>query len=179
MSWPPEALTTARLQLRKPRPADAGVLFSRLCGDPDVTRYLGWVCHRELAETRQQISHDLLRWDRGAVWTWALIAADADDAIGLLQLARQAHVLRLGYLLQHARWGQGLMAEAIAALRERAFAQPWVYRLEALCDVDNHASTRLLDKLGMRCEGRVARALVHPNVSTEPRDAWLYATTRE
>jgi RimJ/RimL family protein N-acetyltransferase len=35
-----------------------------------------------------------------------------------------------------------------------------------------------MDKAGMRREGRLARYLVHPNVSDEPRDAYLYAITR-
>ncbi|GAA5172120.1 GNAT family N-acetyltransferase [Viridibacterium curvum] len=180
-SWPPGEFSTSRLLLRKPHPADAEVQFSRLSGDAAVTRYLGWLCHASITQTRQQISHDLLRADRGAAWTWALLqqGSAAHDVAGFLQLTRHDHVLRLGYALRQSCWGQGLMAEAIAAVCERVFEQAWAWRLEAQCDVDNHASRRLLEKLGWCCEGRLRRGLVHPNVSSEPRDVWLYALTRD
>lgn len=177
MSWPPAELRTPRLRLRKPLPADAEAVFARLSGDPQVTRYLGWTPHTELRQTRQQISLDLLRWAREAAWTWLI--EEEVTVIGLLQLARiEPHLLRLGCMLSATHWGHGLMSEALRALLFTAFSQPSLQRIEALCDVDNLASARMLEKAGLRPEGRLSRHTLHPNISSLPRDMLLYAITR-
>jgi ribosomal-protein-alanine N-acetyltransferase len=49
----------------------------------------------------------------------------------------------------------------------------------AVCDVDNLASARVLEKAGMGREGRLRRWVLHPNVSAAPRDCWCYAHVKE
>ncbi len=46
------------------------------------------------------------------------------------------------------------------------------------CAVDNAASATVLEKSDLVREGRLRRYIVHPNVSDEPRDVYLYARTR-
>ena len=53
-----------------------------------------------------------------------------------------------------------------------------VTRVSGVCDVENLASARVLEKAGMLREGRLRRHTVHPNVSDHPRDVYLYARTR-
>jgi RimJ/RimL family protein N-acetyltransferase len=47
-----------------------------------------------------------------------------------------------------------------------------------VCDVDNIASARVMEKAGLTLEGRLRRWLVHPNISDEPRDCLGYARVR-
>ena len=84
----------------------------------------------------------------------------------------------IGYVLARPLWRRGLMSEAMGSLVQWALGHPEVYRIWAVCDVDNPASARVMEKAGMQYEGRMARYLIHPNVSDEPRDALLYAITR-
>jgi RimJ/RimL family protein N-acetyltransferase len=51
------SLKTDRLLLRAPNPADAVRLFESYTGDMEVTRYLPWVIHRNLAEVETMIEH--------------------------------------------------------------------------------------------------------------------------
>lgn len=177
MAWPPAELDTARLHLRKPVPGDADFLFTQLSGDAQITRYLGWLTHSRLEQARQQISLDLLRWQRGAGWSWLL--EEAGQAIGWLQLKPlEPHLLRTGCMLAASHHGRGLMAEALHAMMNAAFRVPAIHRIEALCDIANPASARMLAKAGLRYEGRLASYLLHPNLSSQPRDAWLYARSR-
>jgi RimJ/RimL family protein N-acetyltransferase len=44
--------------------------------------------------------------------------------------------------------------------------------------VENIASARVMEKAGMAREGLLRRYVVHPNISAEPRDAYLYAVVR-
>lgn len=177
MSWPPEALATPRLRLRKPFAADAPLLFERLSGDPEVTRYLGWPTHTLPEQSRQQISLDLLRWSRGAAWTW--IIEDEAGLIGMFQFSVIApHLLRTGCMLARSHQGRGLMSEVLARMIREAFCTPGFYRVEALCDVENLPSFRMLTRAGMHCEGRLASYILHPNLSSLPRDAFMFASSR-
>jgi len=189
------ALHTARLLLRAPRPGDEQAAHANWAQDPAVLRYLGWRPHTALAQTRAQLDWDQARWLKRSAWTWLLIERRArrNDAaaappggapIGLVQLIPQQldgppHHLRLGYLLARAHWGRGLMREALAAVLAEAFAQARVWRVDALSDVDNHASARLLQALGLAQEGVLHRYSLHPNVSHEPRDVTVHARLRE
>ena len=182
---PPQELHTPRLWLRPPRPGDADAAHTRWAGDAEVLRYLDWRPSTSLAQTRARLDWDAARWLKGSTWTWLLIEPAQDPApIGLISLTPQrldgpAHHLRLGYLLARAQQRRGLMFEALAALSAAVWHDPVVQRLDALCDVDNHASARLLARLGWTCEGRLHRHSLHPNAGDAPRDVWLYAAVRD
>ena len=45
----------------------------------------------------------------------------------------------------------------------------------ATCDTENSASARVLEKLGFEREQILLKAIVRPQISPEPRDAYLYA----
>ncbi len=185
----PRLITTHRLLLRDPRPADAEALFTQALGSAEVLRLVGMRPHANEADTRQHIAHDIHRWLKQSGWLWvlALPRAGVTDgvAIGQVELtpmshpAAAAHHLRLGYVLGQAHWGQGYMSEAVRAVLDAALAEPQVWRVDALCDVDNLASAALLARVGMQCEGRLARVVNHPNASPQPRDAWLYSRVRD
>jgi [ribosomal protein S5]-alanine N-acetyltransferase len=70
------------------------------------------------------------------------------------------------------------MTEAVQMISEHSLGLSGVYRVWAVCDVTNRASARVLEKAGLLCEGTLRRNVVHPNVSPEPRDVYLYAKTR-
>jgi len=70
------------------------------------------------------------------------------------------------------------MPEAIIAVVDWAFTQPWVSRVWAACDVENHSSARAMEKVGFSREGVLSRFSVHPNISSDPRDCYAYALTR-
>jgi RimJ/RimL family protein N-acetyltransferase len=45
--------------------------------------------------------------------------------------------------------------------------------------VDNHASARVLEKIGMTREGVLRRWIIHPNIGDEPRDSLCYSVVRD
>lgn len=175
-------LHTGRLRLRAPQPGDEQVAFERWAQDPQVLRYLGWRPHAQLADTRTQLDWDQARWLKRSAFTWMLVEPQLGP-IGMVQLTPQRfdappHHLRLGYLLARSHWGRGLMHEAVSAVLDEAFAQGGVWRVDALCDVANQASARLLLSLGFVHEGVLQRHSLHPNAGAEPRDVSVHARVR-
>ena len=57
-------------------------------------------------------------------------------------------------------------------------AQRDLHRVWAVCDVDNEASARVLEKAGMTREGRL-RAWAALPAFDAPRDVWCYATVKQ
>jgi RimJ/RimL family protein N-acetyltransferase len=175
---PPARLTTARLTLRPPGPGDAAAIFAGYAQDPEVTRYLTWQPHGSVAETRRFLRHAAEGWARGTGFTWVLRLRPGGRVAGMIALRPGDHGASIGYVLARALWGQGLMSEAVSAVVDWAIAQPDVYRVWAVCDVDNPASARVLEKAGLQREGVLRRWLLHPGVAPTPRDCLCYARVR-
>ena len=70
------------------------------------------------------------------------------------------------------------MTETLSEVAVWALHQPSIFRIGAVCDVDNIGSARVLEKSGFVREGVLQRWLVHPNVSGEPRDCYSYGRAR-
>ncbi len=66
------------------------------------------------------------------------------------------------------------MPEAIIAVVDRAFTQPWVSRVWAACEVENRSSAQALEKARFSREGVLPHFSVHPNISSAPRACYAY-----
>jgi [ribosomal protein S5]-alanine N-acetyltransferase len=176
---PPNVLTTARLQLCRPQPEYAPLVFESYGQDGEVTRYLGWRPHVSLDDARQAMEDRLQEWDSGREFSWFIFERSSNRLIGSISARMESSRVNLGYVLARSSWGQGFMTEAAAAVVSWAFSLPEIYRVWALCDVDNAASARVLEKVGMTREGTLKQFGIHPNISAVPRDCYSYAVTRD
>ena len=174
----PDEIRTARLLLRKPRGADAPLMFSAYAQDPAVTRYLTWRPHANIAETRAVIDRFLAGWERQEEFCWLIFTNNNEQMIGSIAARVEEGGFNLGFLLARSHWGCGYMPEAITAIVEWAFAQPWVARVWAFCDVENYSSARALEKAGFTRESLLSQFSVHPNISSAPRDCYAYTRNR-
>lgn len=175
----PDVLRTQRMILRKPRQSDVRIIFDAYAQDVEVVRYMVWRPHRTLAETEAFISYCIEEWDSGRSRPYVLALEENDDEpIGMLEASLHDHMIDIGYVLQRKYWGAKLMSEAINTLSEAALALPHCFRIQATCDTENYASARTLEKSGFVLEGKLARHLVLPNLSDEPRPSLMYARCR-
>lgn len=175
---PPEIIRTERLLLRPPNAADAEVIFDTYARDTEVTRYLIWKPHRDIVETERFVSDCVAAWKTGSRFPWIIALKNNEALIGMVEIRLDAFKAHVGYVLGRAFWGQGFATEALRAIVEWAWAQKSIYRVWALCDTENAASARVLEKVGMQREGILRRSQLHPNISDEPRDSFFYAVVR-
>jgi RimJ/RimL family protein N-acetyltransferase len=173
--YPPDRIAGPRLLLRPPVLDDAGALFQRVARDPNVTKYLKWLPHQDVAATRRVIAEKLNVSDEER--TWAIALRHSGDVIGLTSCRRPVpHSVEIGYCLGRRWWGKGYMPEVLGLLMNALQADRGVYRVWATCHVDNERSARVLLRAGFQLEGRLARYAVYPTIAPEPLDALLYAT---
>jgi RimJ/RimL family protein N-acetyltransferase len=158
--------------------ADAHVVFDEYARDPAVARYMTWRPHQSPGETFEFLHRCERVWADGSAFTWTLWLKDSGAFAGLMEIRVHGSTVDLGYALAKRWWRQGLMSEALTWVIGWALAQPEIYRVWATCDVDNVASARVLECVGMEREGRLRRWLVHPNLSDEPRDSFCYSIVK-
>ena len=156
MKTPPPTLTTARLVLRELRPSDAAAVAAG-AGDPRVARHLIQVpSPYPVALARNWIVHRISWWSVGRGVTYAITAAgEPHQLLGTVSLRRYVRDRRaeLGYWLAASAWGRGFATEAAGAAIDFGFRELALPRVYAQVLAGNHASLRVLDKLGMINEG--------------------------
>jgi ribosomal-protein-alanine N-acetyltransferase len=179
MSSPlPEHVACARLSLRRVAISDASAIFSAYAQDALVCRYMVWRPHASEAVTREYLASCDEAWESGKRLAFVLTEPAGDTAFGMIEARLQPTCADIGYVLARDRWGNGLMGEAVKALASLLLQAPGIFRVQAACDTENLASQRVLEKAGLRREGRLERYTVHPNLSDEPRACFMYAVVR-
>ncbi len=166
---------TARLELRPPVPEDAPCIFDRYAQDPEVCRYMSWRPHTSIQDTHRFLEGCARERETGYTLSWAITLPGTPGPIGMITCRPERYKADIGYVLARAYWGNGYMSEAVHAVVDRTLADPNIFRVWAVCDVDNHGSARVLEKAGMTFEGTLHRWIMHPNVSPKPRDCHVYA----
>ena len=174
----PEIIETARLLLRKPRPEDAKVIFDEYAQDPAVTRYMMWRPHTSVTTTEAFVASSIELWGMDSAFLYIITGRPDGDLLGAIDIRPRPPRADIGYVLARRHWGHGLGPEAIGAIVIAALSMPEIFRVEATCDVENVASARALEKAGLSREGLLRRYIIHPNISAEPRDSYLYSKVR-
>lgn len=175
---PPELIETERLVLRMPSLEDAESIFNSYAQDVEVVRYLLWRPHQNIQETRDFLARCMAGWEGDAQFPYVITLKQSGEVIGMIEIRIDDFKASIGYVLSRPFWKQGLATEALRPLVEWALNQKSIYRVWAVCDVDNLASARVLEKVGMKREGVLRRQMLHPNISDEPRDSYCYAVTK-
>lgn len=144
-----DSIQTKRLCLRPFREDDAQAAFQWL-GDPLVMRFTPNGPDRDIRQTAARIANYQIHQSRYGFSRWILMEQASGQAIGdagLLFLEEYGWV-DFGYRLAEPFWGRGLATEAGSAWVEKAFTELGLERLTAIVHTENHASMRVLAKLG-------------------------------
>lgn len=150
------SLETARLVVRPPRLSDAPALFD-YAQDPEVARFTTWEPHRSEDDSRAFLTRVITANGlAGGGRAWAIARRDESRMIGTVSFFpphprdRRAEI---AYALGRDHWNQGIATEAASAVTAYLFRALGLHRVEAMCEVANTGSARVMEKLGMRREG--------------------------
>ena len=174
----PEQFETQRLMLRQPRMGNARIIFESWAQDSEVTRYLTWRPHQRIEQTQEFIQSCIRAWESETRFPYMITLKKSGEVIGMIDPRIEGPKIGIGYVAARAHWGKGYVTEATRTIIDWAFQQPSIYRVYATTDVENIASRRVLEKVGMQCEGILRKYIVHPNISDIPRDSYMYAITK-
>lgn len=147
-------LETPRLILRRFSLDDAALLLD-LNSDPEVVKYV----HEAPLKTTQQaltiLSDIILPQYKNNLGRWAIHLRDGGNFIGWCGLKRipETGVIDLGYRLKKAAWGNGYAFEAAEYSLNFGFNVLNLEQIKGQAHIENLASLRILEKLGMSFVG--------------------------
>ncbi len=150
-------LETERLILRELTSSDAPTL-QRVAGDraiADTTLNIPHPYEDGMAEEWIARVHD--QFDQGESLTFAIVLkgeAEPIGAIGLSSISRDHSRAEFGYWVGRPHWNNGYCTEAGEAVLSHAFSDLGLNRIYASHFARNASSGRVMQKLGMRHEGR-------------------------
>jgi ribosomal-protein-alanine N-acetyltransferase len=152
-------LLTKRLMLREFRDSDAGSVFD-IFSREEVTRYYNISPLQSVGRAEKLVKARANLYKDGVGVRWALVLKNQRDWVigscGYYYLKKGFRSAEIGFDLHPDYWRQGIMTEALTAMIDYGYSDRFFFRLnriEALTELENKASIRLLKKLGFTEEG--------------------------
>jgi ribosomal-protein-alanine N-acetyltransferase len=151
----PLVIETPHLRLRPLEATDIDAVYA-LASEPDVARLMSWRAHTNRDESRAFVESVLEARAQAQTIMWAIehagVFAGCVGLHGITWTFRAWRIDRaeLGYWLGKPFWGKGLMSEAARAATRFAFEVLRLHKITIGCIEGNHASQRIIEKLGYR-----------------------------
>ncbi|NWF67932.1 MAG: GNAT family N-acetyltransferase [Chloroflexi bacterium] len=154
-------LETERLLLRTLETCDAPAM-TVLLNDPAINNMMDDYPYPYTEGDAQRVIH----WAQDALgagngWGLAILRKVDRLFLGALFLKLYTPVPEIGYWVGRAFWGQGYVTEAARGIVRYAFDELGLGKIAAYCLVQNVASQRVLEKLGMRYVSREEYPVPH------------------
>lgn len=162
-TYPAFRLETPRLVLRPFVDRDIAP-FSQYRSDPEVAQYQGWEAPYSLEQAARFIAGEKIKTP-GDPAQWFQVAIELKSSGALIgdcafqRLTEDDHQAEIGFTLARPYQGRGYAAEAVSRLLEFLFNNLGLHRVRANCDSANTTSARLMQRVGMRHEGRFIESL--------------------
>jgi RimJ/RimL family protein N-acetyltransferase len=107
---------------------------------------------------------------------WFFIEKKDRTKIGTVFHFLAGNLLEIGYILVPSERGKGYCSEAVKIMVDYLFLSRELVRVQAITDVDNFASQRVLEKTGFKKEGILRKSGF---IRGEWRDGYLFSILRE
>jgi RimJ/RimL family protein N-acetyltransferase len=152
-------IETPRLVLRPFEDADVEAAFQWM-SDPVVMRFMPFGADASIEMTRERIGRYRAHQTAHGFAKWLVVERESGEAIGDagLMMLPELGWIDLGYRLARHAWGHGYATEAasawIAFANDARLCAAAEMPLGAFAHEDNHASLRVLRKIGFREQRR-------------------------
>jgi ribosomal-protein-alanine N-acetyltransferase len=154
-------IETERLLLRKITLNDANDMFE-YASDPEVSEYTTWSTHESIEDSKFFLKTLVKMYKRRELVDWGIVHKAEKKFIGTCGFVewRMTHSrAEIGYALSRKYWGEGYMSEAVSAVIDFGFREMQLNKIQARCEVNNIASARVMEKVGMQLEGILRQQL--------------------
>ena len=153
-------LDTERLALRRLEPHDAPFILA-LLNDPGWIRYIGDRGVRTVEAAREYLEARMLaQYEKYGFGLWLVESRPGGEPMGICGLVKRDNLPDpdLGFAFMPGYRGKGYAYESALAVRDHATRALGIPRLLAITSPANHASARLLRKLGFVAREDASRA---------------------
>ena len=152
-------LETKRLLVRPLEISDAQAFF-KMDNNPNVHKYLWQKPVLTIDETLSTIKSVQDQYVNHKIGRFAAVLKSTNEFIGWVGIKFNTDIVNnktnfydIGYRLDEPFWGQGYATEASFAWLDYGFQIMKIQNMEAAAHIDNVASNKILDKIGMTNTG--------------------------
>lgn len=159
------SIHTPRLEIRKLRLSDSVDIYT-YSKDERVAQHVLWTTHKNIEQSANYIRYLLAQYRTGLPASMGIKYKESGKiigTIGFMKIDIDHSSAEIGYSLKYDMWNKGIMTEALIAMLKFGFFQLGLNRIEAFCELDNPASARILEKVGMSFEGVVRQKFYNKN----------------
>jgi [ribosomal protein S5]-alanine N-acetyltransferase len=151
-----KSIFTERLILREFQLTDIPVLHE-YASDEDLVKYMPWGPNSEI-ETQQFFTRNFKMQTEipRKIYDFAVVEKSTGDFLGsggIILQTPKSEFANIGYILKRSAQGKGYATEMSKAFLKFGFEKLKLHRIAATCDSENKASYRVMEKVGMKCEG--------------------------
>lgn len=172
LGWTLPVLTTDRLTLRAVTMDDAEAMFEYSSND-NVSRYVLWETHQTLEDAKAFIEMAIEAYEMRDFYHWGIeYNGQFIGTIDYVGLNEYSGMGEIGYVLSDDYWNKGLVTEAAKRIIDFGFDELGLVRIQARCIAENIASSRVMEKCGMKFEGTLRKSML---VKGTHRDINMYA----
>lgn len=153
-------IETERLVLRHFCPDDAEFIL-RLLNEPSFKRQIGDKGVKTIEDARQYLRNGPLdSYDRFGYGLNMVELKDSGEDIGMCGLVRREELddADIGYAFLERHWSNGYARESAQAVLDHARQKLGLKRIVAIVRPGNHASIRLLERVGLRFDRMIRLA---------------------
>lgn len=149
-----QQIKTERLLLRKIQPDDAEMVYMWM-GDPEVCKYERWKPHPNSDYSHGYIIEVFDGYKSDYTYQWGIeLNGKLIGSVSIVNINDYDQKAILGYCLAREFWSNGYTTEAVKAVLRYMFIEIGLNRIEASHSINNIASGRVLEKVGMLLEGQ-------------------------
>ena len=126
--------------------------------DLETTKFMMWLPNDTIEETADFLKKSDAEWAKAlpSYYEFAVIFEGRQVGAVSIYLDEKRTTGEFGWILNKAYWNKGIATEAAKALFEFATNELGLKCVQAHCDSENIASSKVMEKLGMKrisCEG--------------------------
>jgi len=171
-------IETERIILRKMSLNDAKDMFE-YAQDSEVSKYTGWYTHNSIQDTKLFLQYTINNYKNNHISNWGIVHKAEEKFIGtagFIDWNIEHSRAEIGYTLSGKYWRKGYMTEVVNAIIYFGFTTMMLNRIEAKCVIENIASARVMEKVGMKYEGILRQCMF---VKGKYRDLKIYSILKE
>lgn len=151
-----QTIETDRLILRQFKISDAADMFKNWASDDEVTKYLTWPTHPDIACSKALLTDWVAGYVNEDKYEWCIELKEIGEAIGSIggfDINEKVESVVIGYCISRKYWHQGIASEALEAIIKYFFEEVDMKRIVSYHDAANPNSGKVMQKCGMTYEG--------------------------
>jgi ribosomal-protein-alanine N-acetyltransferase len=171
-------LETERLSLRRISLDDANNVYREILGNKGRLHFLDWNYAADINEAKIYIENIINSYSKETYFFWLIEEKVKQKFVGCIFVCNSdisKRIAEIEYVASDKTQGHGYMTEALYKIIDFLIKEVGYYRIEGVCNIENKASARVMEKAGMVLEGTLRGRALNMNEDGNPGDLKMYS----